>query len=219
MSERLELDASARKSLSTQERATLRWIFLVVGGCIAAVGALLFGLGFLLPNHWNVTREIVVHAPTAAIHPLVEDWHAWETWAKDPGDDPTLTYTYSGSERGVGAVRRFSGRYAGDGRSEIVRSDPTSGTAFVSSVRSDENNAHGSISYRPGGGSTSVVWNDQGTIESFFGVFLRANVEDELIKYMDRSLGRLKAQAEARARSAATPEASPAAPSDTAPGP
>lgn len=200
MSERTAAEQPKATSLSTQERATLRWIFGVVGGCIAAVGALLFGVGLLLPNHWNVTREIVVHAPTATIHSLVDDWHAWETWAKDPGDDPTLTYTYSGSAHGVGAVRRFSGRYAGSGQSEIVRSDPQTGTAFVSAVRSPKNNAHGEISYRPQGGSTSVSWNDQGTIESFFGVFLRANVEDELSKYMDRSLSRLKAQAEDRAQ-------------------
>lgn len=209
MSERSAAEQPKSKSLSTQERATLRWIFWVVGGCIAAVGALLFGVGLLLPNHWNVTREIVVHAPPATIHALVDDWRAWETWAKDPGDDPTLTYTYSGSAHGVGAVRHFSGRYAGTGQSEIVRSDPQTGAAFVSAVRSENNNAHGAISYRPQGGSTSVTWNDQGTIESFFGVFLRANVEDELSKYMDRSLRRLKAQAEERAQ-----RANPAAPPD-----
>lgn len=195
---------------SSAERATLRWIFWVVGGCVAAVGALLLGVGLLLPNHWNVTREIVIHAPAADIHALVEDWRAWQTWAKDPGDDPTLTYTYTGNHRGVGSVRRFSGRYAGSGQSEIVRSDPATGAAFVSSVRSSKNNAHGSISYRPQGGSTSVIWNDQGTIESLFGVFLRANVEDELGKYMDRSLSRLKAQVETRAQSPGEP-ASPAA--------
>lgn len=193
------------KSSPTRERATLRWIFWVVGGCIAAVGGLLFGVGLLLPNHWNVTREIVIHAPTSIIHPLVEDWNAWQTWAKDPGDDPTLTYTYAGSKRGVGAVRRFAGRYAGTGQSEIVQSDPQTGAAFVSAVRSSHNNAHGSITYRALGGSTSVTWNDQGTIESLFGVFLRANVEDELTKYMDRSLNRLKAQAETRAQQSTVP--------------
>jgi hypothetical protein len=202
MSERAPADHPKAKSLSAQERATLRWILWVVGGCIAAVGALLFGVGLLLPNHWNVTREIVVHAPTSTIHALVDDWHAWETWAKDPGDDPTLTYTYAGSEHGVGAIRRFAGRYAGTGQSEIVRSDPQTGIAFVSAVRSRENNAHGEISFRPRGGSTSVTWNDRGTIESLLGVFLRANVEDELTKYLDRSLIRLKAQAETRAQHA-----------------
>lgn len=208
----VQLDA---KSLSRQERATLRWIFWVVGGCVAAVGALLVGVGLLLPNHWNVTREIVVHAPMVTIHELVSNWHAWETWAKDPGDDPTLTYTYAGSNHGIGAIRRYSGRYAGTGRSEIVRSDPQSGTAFVSAVRSDSNNAHGEITYRPQGGSTSVTWNDQGTIESLLGVFLRANVEDELGKFMDRSLNRLKAQAEARAQAAQAfdPSTVPASPS------
>lgn len=205
--------ASASKSLSREERATFKWLFWVVGGCIAAVGALLFGIGLFLPNHWNVTREILVHAPPATIHPLVDSWQAWQVWGKDPGDDPTLQYSYSGPEHGVGALRRFSGKYAGTGQSEIVRSDPHIGTAFVSAVRSAANNAQGSISYRPQGGSTSVTWNDQGTIESLFGVFLRANVEDELGKYMDRSLRRLKAAAEERAQAAtATPTPAPTAP-------
>lgn len=166
---------------------------------MAGVAALLFGIGMLLPNRWNVTRDVLIHAPAAEIHTLVNDWRSWEDWARDPGDDPTLQYSYSGSAQGVGAARSFVGQYAGTGRSEIVKSDPTTGTAFVSAVRSESDNAHGSITYRAQGGSTLVTWNDQGAIESLFGVFLRANVEDELVKYMDRSLQRLKLVAEERA--------------------
>lgn len=169
---------------------------MVVAGCVAAVSVLLVGIGILLPNRWNVTREVLVHAPPAAIHPLVDDWHAWQTWAKSPGDDPTLQYEYSGPSRGVGAKRTYTGKYAGAGSSEIVRSDPAQGVAFTSNVRSTSPNAHGSITYRSKGGSTEVVWNDQGTIESLFGVFLRANVEDELGKYMEQALSRLKEAAE-----------------------
>lgn len=186
-------------ALSSQERATLRWVLWVVGGCVGGIAVLLFGMGLLLPNHWNVTRDVLVHAPAQEVHALVEDWKAWESWARDPGDDPTLRYSYTGSDKGVGAVRQFTGQYAGAGRSEIVKSDPTSGTAFVSAVRSDDNNAHGSITYRQQGGSTLVVWNDQGTIPSVFAVFLRANVEDELAKHMERSLKNLKSLAEERA--------------------
>lgn len=178
------------------DRASLRFIFLVVGGCVAAVGALLLGIGLLLPNRWNVTREVLVHAPPAAIHPLLDDWHMWQSWAQNPGDDPTLQYTYSGRDHGVGAKRTYTGKYAGSGSSEIVRSDPTEGVAFTSNVRSESPNAHGSITFQPKGGSTSVVWNDQGTIGSLFGVFLRANVEDELGKYMEKALTRLKDAAE-----------------------
>lgn len=169
---------------------------MVVGGCVAAVGALLLGIGVVLPNRWNVTREVLVHAPTSAIHPLVDDWRAWQTWAPNPGDDPTLQYEYTGPAHGVGAKRTFLGKYAGGGSSEIVRSDPTQGVAFTSNVRSESPNAHGSITYQTKGGSTSVVWNDQGTIQSMFGVFLRANVEDELGKYMEKALTRLKDVAE-----------------------
>jgi hypothetical protein len=198
--------ATPSTARSNQKRATLRWVMWVVGGCVGGVALLLFGIGVLLPNRWNVTRDVLIHAPAAEIHQLVDDWRAWESWARDPGDDPTLRYSYSGNPQGVGATRSFVGQYAGAGRSEIVKSDPTTGTAFVSAVRSDTNNAHGSITYRPQGGSTLVTWNDQGTIESLFGVFLRANVEDELTKHMDRSLQRLKAVAEERAsqRDAAT---------------
>lgn len=177
-------------------RASLRFIFMIVAGCVAAVALLLLGIGLLLPNRWNVTREVLIHAPLAAIHPLVDDWRSWETWAPNPGDDPTLVYEYTGPANGVGAKRTYTGKYAGAGSSEIVRSDPAQGVAFTSNVRSTAPNAHGSITYQSKGGSTSVVWNDQGTIESLFGVFLRANVEDELGKYMEKALARLKQAAE-----------------------
>ena len=193
--------AHSAASKPPSHRSTLRFIAVVVAGCIAAVAALLLGVGLLLPNHWHVKREVLISAPPSIILPLIEDFRQWELWAKHPQDDPTLQYTYVGAPSGVGAKRVYQGQYAGRGHSEIVRSDPSYGVAMTSAVGTENANAHSRLEFQHRGGTTAVTWTDQGEIASVFGVFLRANVEDELGKYMETSLARLKAEAERRASS------------------
>ena len=179
--------------------ATLRFVAVIVGSCLLAVALLLMGVGLLLPNHWHVQRDVMVSAPPATILTLIEDFRQWESWAGRPMDDQTVRYSYSGPDSGVGARRQYSGEHAGAGYTEIVRSDPAYGVAMISAVGQEKPTASSRLEFKRQGGVTTVLWTDEGKIDSIFGVFLRANLEDELGSYMERSLVRLKTVAEQKA--------------------
>ena len=69
---------------------------------------------------YSVTRTTTVDAPAHEVHALIDDFHAWTQWSPWEDLDPELQRTYSGSERGVGAVYQWSGnRKADQGRMEI----------------------------------------------------------------------------------------------------
>jgi hypothetical protein len=66
------------------------------------------------------TRSIVIAAPPAAVHALVDDLHAWTKWSPWEGLDADLNRTYSGSEKGVGARYAWAGKKSGEGSMHVT---------------------------------------------------------------------------------------------------
>ncbi|NUS41234.1 MAG: SRPBCC family protein [Terrabacter sp.] len=72
-----------------------------------------------------ITRETTIAAPPERIHPLLADFHEWQSWSPWEGLDPAMDRTYAGAASGVGAVYAWRGnRKAGEGRMEILESEP-----------------------------------------------------------------------------------------------
>ncbi len=70
---------------------------------------------------YTVTRSGRVHAPRAAVHDLLVDFHQWPRWSPWEDVDPGMERAYAGSDRGVGAHYAWSGdRRAGAGSMEIT---------------------------------------------------------------------------------------------------
>lgn len=108
--------------MSTLLKVVLALFVLIFVGCA--------GLFLLAPADYEVSREITIAAPPAAIHTHVEDlkdWPSWSFWNKDY--DPTLVVEYSGADKGVGAVSTWTGK-DGPGRMEITASDPEKGVWY-----------------------------------------------------------------------------------------
>src|SRR5437899_618325 len=87
--------------------------------------------GLLMPRQWHVERSIVVHAPPETIFPWIAEprrWPEWLPWTKEK--DPTLTFTFSGPESGVGAMLEWRGDLCGHVKYSFTRSDPSSGVAY-----------------------------------------------------------------------------------------
>ncbi|HEX2735590.1 MAG TPA: SRPBCC family protein [Polyangiaceae bacterium] len=172
----------------------MKQVLLIVTGAIASVVVLFVVVGLMLPNHWNVERSILIHAPASKIHPLVEDLHAWGNWVESR--DPTLRYEFTGPERGVGANRIYHSQYAGTGSTQITLSDPSRGIEFESCVNSPSPTAHGKLTYASEGPATRVTWHDEGKLPVITGAYLRDSVEEGLQRHMDESLVKLKDLAE-----------------------
>lgn len=102
-------------------------------------------------------REIV--APSAVIHDLIVDFHEWTRWSPWEDVDPDLHRTYSGSDRGVGAVYEWSGnRKAGQGRMEVVRDEPLEVTVAIDFLKPFKSSSVATFTLEPAGSGTQVVW-------------------------------------------------------------
>jgi uncharacterized protein YndB with AHSA1/START domain len=76
------------------------------------------------PDVCAVSRSLMIAAPAEKIFPLIDSPRAMNEWNPFPKADPNIAMSYSGPERGVGAVNDFSGNgQVGAGRAEIIESE------------------------------------------------------------------------------------------------
>lgn len=75
---------------------------------------------------FRIERSMAIDAPPEAVFRLVENFHRWTDWSPWEKLDANLNRTYSGAERGVGAVYAWEGKKSGSGRMEITGAAPGS---------------------------------------------------------------------------------------------
>lgn len=97
---------------------------LYVIAFIAFVGVLLAFVA-TRPDTFRVERTTVVETPPERIFPFIEDFRKYGLWSPYEKYDPSMARTYSGSDRGKGAVYEWEGNSkAGKGRMEIAHTSP-----------------------------------------------------------------------------------------------
>jgi carbon monoxide dehydrogenase subunit G len=74
------------------------------------------------PDDFNITRSVNIKAEPKIVFDLVNDFKEWSKWSPYEAMDPELKKTYSGTDRGVGAVYEYDGKKVGAGRMEITDS-------------------------------------------------------------------------------------------------
>lgn len=95
----------------------LKKIILVV----AALLAVLLIVIALQPAEFRIERSAQIRARPEVIFPFVDDLRAWNTWSPWAKLDPNMKTTYSGAEKGKGAIYEWSGNdQVGSGRMEIL---------------------------------------------------------------------------------------------------
>jgi carbon monoxide dehydrogenase subunit G len=93
-------------------------IFLVV-----LLVAVVLGLAVMKPDIFKVQRSISIKAPPEKIFALINDYHQWGHWSPYENIDPAMKKTFSGPEKGKGAVYEWEGNAKiGKGRMEILES-------------------------------------------------------------------------------------------------
>src|SRR5688572_27617698 len=91
---------------------------------VAAVAAILV-LAMMKPDRFRVERRATIKASPEKIFALIEDFRNWRAWSPWEAMDPNLKRTYSGAERGKGAVYEWEGNSkVGKGRMEILDAPP-----------------------------------------------------------------------------------------------
>jgi uncharacterized protein YndB with AHSA1/START domain len=104
-------------------------MYIVLGIGAVMIAAIVIALIFAAtkPNQFRVERTINIAAPAGKIFPLLEDLRQQRQWSPWEQKDPAMKRTYSGAEKGVGAIYEWDGnREIGAGRQEITSVTPHS---------------------------------------------------------------------------------------------
>jgi uncharacterized protein YndB with AHSA1/START domain len=172
-------------------------------GSVVAVLAIVFGLGFVLPDKAHVEREIVIDAPTTEVFALVSDFNQWARWSPWADLDPDAAYEITGA--GVGHKMTWTSKdpNVGAGSQTVTAIEPPS--RLVAQLEfGDMGKADASFTITPQDGATRVVWAldskmREGVpfwmqpVSTYMGFFMDAMVG----KDYEKGLARLKAAAEA----------------------
>ncbi len=173
----------------------IQWLVLGFSMLIMFV----FLIGFLLPQKFEVSREIEVETSANKIFPLINEIRKWPDWTVwNVMHDPTLRLTFEGPEEGVGAKELWYSEKMGDGSIELTYSSLNSAVNYTMITQEGRFEIYGSLTLSPTTTGTSVVWKSRGNlpfnpVSRYFGLFMRYLLGPD----MDYGLAKLKQKAEA----------------------
>ena len=154
------------------------------------------------PNGFRVERTTRIKAPPEKIFPLIDNFHDWVAWSPYEKIDPALQRSYSGAERGQGAVYEWQGNNkVGKGRMEITQSSPPAKIVIaLHFMKPFEARNTAEFTMAPEGDATSVTWAMHGSSPFMAKVMCIFMSMDNMVgKQFDEGLANLKAVAERRA--------------------
>ncbi len=138
-------------------------LVIVIGSVMLAVLVVL-AVASSKEDEFRVERHVVINASAEKIFPWLEDPRLTTEWSPWEKKDPNLKKTFSGAEKGVGAVYEWEGnKEIGAGRLEITEVVPAK--RVIMDLRffrpmKGENIAEYNV--RPEAGGTEVKWSIRG---------------------------------------------------------
>jgi hypothetical protein len=131
------------------------------------------------------------------VYALIEDLRQWEQWSPWEELDPTMQHTYTGAERGVGAVHGWKGnKKAGEGRMEITRADAPRhvdlALTFVKPFKSENTTSFDLTPAGDDANRTNVTWSmrsPQNWMMRIMGVFM--NMDKRIGDDFEKGLAKL----------------------------
>ncbi|MEH2592402.1 SRPBCC family protein [Bradyrhizobium sp. AZCC 1721] len=160
-------------------------VITVIAAILAIAVAIVLILAATKPNTLRVQRAISIKAPAERIFPLISDFQQWRNWSPYEEKDPAMKRTYSGAERGKGAVYAWDGdKNVGSGRMEILETlAPSKIVIKLDFFKPFEGHNTAEFTMLPQGDGTHVTWLMHGP----------ANFMSRLIQVfmnLDRMIGR-----------------------------
>lgn len=129
---------------------------------LATIVAVLVGVLLVAsrrPDDFRVERSIAIAAASEAIAGHLDDFHRWTRWSPWEQLDPSMKRTYSGAEKGVGAVYAWEGNgKVGAGRMEVVASAPSAIRLKLDFLRPFEAHNQAEFLLEATAAGTKVTW-------------------------------------------------------------
>jgi uncharacterized protein YndB with AHSA1/START domain len=135
-------------------------IIATIAAVLVIAIAVVLVLAATKPNTFSVTRATTVRVPPEKIFPLINDFHQWATWSPYENKDPAMKRSFSGAERGRGAVYAWDGNNnVGSGRMEILEaSAPSKIVIKLDFFKPFEGHNTAEFTMLPQGDGTDVTW-------------------------------------------------------------
>ena len=136
------------------------YIVIGIGAVMIAAILLVLVIAAAKPNRFRVERSIGIAAPPGKIFPLLDDLRQQRLWSPYEQKDPGMKRTYSGAERGAGAVYEWDGdKNIGAGRQEIVSTTANERIeGKIDFFRPMKANNRFELLLRPAANGTNVTW-------------------------------------------------------------
>ena len=160
-------------------------IIAIIAVVLAIAIAIILILAATKPDTFRVERSAVVNVSADKVYPFVADFHQWLNWSPWEGRDPALKRTYSGSDRGKGAVYAWDGnKNVGSGRMEILEtSAPSKILIKLDFFKPFEGHNTAEFTMLPQGDATHLTWTMTGP-----AVFMSKVMQ--VFMNLDRMIGR-----------------------------
>ena len=169
----------------------MKWIVAFFRSSLITV-ILVTLIGFLLPTHYEVQREITLQAPSQTVWTTLTDlttWPSWSLWSER--FDPTIQYRYGEKRVGEGALQVWRGDRLGEGRISLVKARDGE-LSYEVSMETGEFNAQGNILVKEAEGKTQIVWVERGTFgENPLGRYLGLFMDPLYGPDLEKALGEL----------------------------
>lgn len=166
---------------------------------VAAVVIVILMMAAMKPNTFTLSRSIAIDAPPEKIAALLTDFHQWQSWSPWEKLDPGMQRSFSGADKGVGAVYAWQGnKDVGSGRMEIVEAaSPARTVVKLDFVEPFASSNVTTFTLVPAGRGTSVTWTMSGPmlfVSKLMTVFV--SMDAMIGKEFDKGLAQLKSAAE-----------------------
>jgi uncharacterized protein YndB with AHSA1/START domain len=174
-------------------------VIVTIAVILAIAIAVVLILAATKPDTLRVQRSVSIKAPPEGIFPLISDFHQWRTWSPYEQKDPAMKRTYSGAERGRGAVYAWDGdKNVGSGRMEILDvSAPSKIVIKLDFFKPFEGHNTAEFTMLPQGDVTNLTWTMHGParfVTKLFQVFM--NLDNMIGKDFEAGLANLKTMTE-----------------------
>lgn len=135
-------------------------VIVIIAIVLAIIIAVVLILAATKPDTFRVERAASIRAPAETIFPLIADFHQWGNWSPWEGRDPAMKRSFSGAERGKGAVYAWEGdKNVGTGRMEILEAAPSSKVVIkLDFLKPFEAHNTAVFTMLPQGDATNVTW-------------------------------------------------------------
>jgi uncharacterized protein YndB with AHSA1/START domain len=175
--------------------AILRIVGIVLALAIAAVLA----YAATRPDSFRVERTLDIKAPPAKIFGHINELRGWAAWSPYDKRDPAMKRSFSGPDKGKGAVYEWDGNNeVGAGRMEVLEAtEPSRVLIKLDFSRPFEGHNTAEFTLKAAGDTTAVTWAMYGPaafVTKIMGVFF--NMDTMIGRDFEAGLANLKALAE-----------------------